>query len=183
LKRSEEQRRHDMRANAELSREAGFRVYYTDEPEIEIDLADMEAFPSSFSPNEPPATSPTTNDAPGASSFSQMMKPASSPAWPNSNNNSSRCWGKPSFNSAPQAVYTRSLNSTATTTQNVDGDEDGPNIVAPSLKEMFTAAMVMQSSSVTTESTASPSGKKSNSKKGKKNKGTLLFATGAQRKY
>ena len=77
----------------------GFRVYYTDEPEIEIDLADMEAFPSSFSPNEQPATPPTTNDTPEASSFSQMMKPASSPAWPNTNNNSSRCWGKSSFNS------------------------------------------------------------------------------------
>jgi len=180
LKRSEEQRKHDMRANAELSREAGFRVYHTDEPDIEIDLADMEAFPSSFSPNEPTTTTTTTNDASGSvgladnvngSSFSQIM------------NNSNRCWGKPSFSSAPQAVYTRSLNSTATTTQNVDGDEDGPNIVAPSLKEMFTAAMVMQSSSSAKAESSMSSGKKSTSKKGKKNKGTLLFATGAQRKY
>ena len=85
---------------------------------------------------------------------------------------------------APQAVYTRSLiPATRTITQrnDVDDDEDGPNIFAPSLKEMFTAAMVMQSSSNIVATEASE--KKSTSKKGKKSKGTLLFATGAQRKY
>ena len=61
----------------------------------------MEAFPSSFSPNEP--TVLTTNDAPGKTNevndlkFSQIMKQSSS--WPHTNNNSNHCWGKPSFNS------------------------------------------------------------------------------------
>ena len=80
-------------------------------------------------------------------------------------------------------IYTRDLRQTTSTVSRngpTGEDEDGPDLVAPSLKEMFTAAMVMQSTSVagTDEKKSSKKGKK-----GKGGKGTLLFATGAQRKY
>ena len=65
----------------------------------------------------------------------------------------------------------------------IDCDDDGPDIAAPSFKDMFTAALLTtpveqaEPKQQPFEQKAQKGGKK------KKNKGTLLFATGAQRKY
>ena len=70
-----------------------------------------------------------------------------------------------------------------------DEDDDGPEIVAPTFKEMFSAAMfTAPSTELSNSSNSSVLGKsdvpgKSGKKKKKGNKGTLLFATGGQRKY
>jgi len=202
FKKVEEQRKHDMRANAELSREAGFRVYNDYTEDIQIDLSDLTDFPSNLSPDEPliasasVATSnnnyieqfPPTNagmdvDSESAS-FAQKLRVANlSPP-----STTKTCWGTASpSNKVGTGIYTRDLRQMSSTASrngpSGNDDEDGPNLVAPSLKEMFTAAMVMQSTSVA----GTDEKKSSSNKKGKKGKGggkgTLLFATGAQRKY
>ena len=58
-------------------------------------------------------------------------------------------------------------------------DDDCPDIVAPSFKEMFSSAMM----TTTVETPDERSDRKTGGKKKKNNKGMLLFATGAQRKY
>lgn len=95
------------------------------------------------------------------------------------------------------SLYTRAIPNQ----HGSDGDdEDGPNIVAPSLREMFSAAMVTQplgyysnsgeqhhqsspNEGTSHAATTGSNKEKGKKKKKKKTKGTLLFATGAQRKY
>lgn len=79
------------------------------------------------------------------------------------------------------SVYTRNLSSNI---QEYDNDDDsGPNIVAPTLREMFSAAMITQPLSEQNLAPKNVSSCGAKGKKKKKAKGTLLFATGAQRKY
>jgi len=190
FKKMEEQRKHDLRANAEISRGAGYHVEKYQELEVQLDLTDLTDFPSNLSPEDVTGNYDNNNqivvdggeeeDTCKGPSFAQMLKTAS--ATPGFQPAASKmAWGKESQRSEPD-VFTRKL--TAIGPQ--EDDDDGPNVVAPSLKEMFSAAMFSQGA-INGAGSTEPSAENivKSGKKGKKGKakGTLLFSTGAQRKY
>lgn len=172
-KKLEDQKKHDYQADANLNRSAGFRVQSYDDNKILLDLDDQTDFPSCFSTNEKEnnqctGSSTATEECYKGPSFAQMLKTVSSQndsKWP------PHTKGKELSSRDFRECYD---------VDDLDGDDD---VTAPSLKEMFSAAMNTQWTIEKCES--QDPGKRKGSAKGKKGKakGTLLFATGGQRKY
>lgn len=168
LRKLEEQRKFDRRANAVRSRQEGYHVpSYYDEPEVNLNLADTNDFPCSISPDngeKQMAQFAPEDHQPVGPSFAQMLKAEGSlpPVKIKSN------WGQ---RKEPVSM------ATISSFERIKGESD-EDVVAPSFKEMFSAAML------TTPTEVSHKSRNNKSKKTKtKNKGTLLFATGSQRKY
>jgi hypothetical protein len=173
LKKFKEQQKFDRQASAIENKKYGFYVdpEYDDEA-FGIDLANVEDFPSNLSHDSPEfevkvvSPEPTlSNTAPSTPSFAQMLSTASTiqpPAKPREVN------------------YTRTLPlyETPPPVRNpTNSDDDGPDVYRPDFKETFSAAMF--AAPLTNGKAVETKGKG----KKKKDKGTLLFATGGQRKY
>ncbi|XP_047141975.1 E3 ubiquitin-protein ligase RNF10 isoform X3 [Hydra vulgaris] len=170
-KKLEEQRKFDRKATNARNKEFGYQCV-DDCPTSNIDLADLDNFPCSFSPttelthqnsfyNEAAADENNGLGKPGLS-FAQMLK-VKQP--------DDAMFQKPSIH----LTNTQLTNKNDTRNLTVLQDNEC-EISTPTFKEMFNAAI-----SATTLKCLDPT-QENNSKK-KKQKGILLFSTGAQRKY
>jgi len=174
LKKFKEQQKFDRQASAIVNKKYGFYVdpEYDDEA-FGIDLANVEDFPSNLSHDSPQDEAKVESPEPvlldqGSSipSFAQMLSTASAIQQPVKRR---------------EVNYTRNLSSyespPTVKSPTANDDDDGPDVSRPDFKQTFSAAMF--AAPLANEKTVSI---KANGKK-KKDKGTLLFGTGGQRKY
>jgi len=183
-KKLEEQRKFDHKASDAINKQGGFRVeYYSDDEVVNIDLNDQINFPSSFSPPDNGGVDSSIKNTPsddmkGQASFAQIMRAQSTGKKETS---SSTAWNY------ARAMQQSSLSPQVTNNNNRprehDDPEDGPDIYAPSYKEMFSAALYTAPIEKQISLDERAAVKKAKGKKKKNNKGMLLFGTGGQRKY
>lgn len=175
LKKFKEQQKFDIQAKALDYKMYGFPIDSVFEEEVEIDLTDKEEFPSNLSPD--------TNDSLLGTSYEECKEEmGGTPSFAQILNAKKNISGVVKQASNVEGIYRSQWASLPVqkpmVPTNVDVEDDEPDVVAPDFKDTFSAAMF---AAPIQEST--PGSKKGKGNKKRKEKGTLLFATGGQRKY